>query len=327
MTERDAAILKAFLEAGAGFVSGAALARRLGISRVAVWARLEKLREQGFAFEAAKSKGYRLAATPPTLNAALIKARLTRAADDIRLFLLDEIDSSNSEAERRLADGDPTPFLALARRQTSGRGRLGRKWSSPDNGNFYGSFAFRPASSPSRLSAFTLWIAANLCECLNAFCRVRCQVKWPNDLLIDGRKVAGILTEARMDADQTRDLVLGIGLNVNGDPATLPPEVAATATSLREAAGGFIDPNRLAAALVGRVAMAYAQFESGLSRSALLPLWRRHDALAGRRVSLLQNRSRIEGLVQGIDPSGALCLERPDGSRLLVRAGEVAIEK
>ncbi|MEM9081924.1 MAG: biotin--[acetyl-CoA-carboxylase] ligase, partial [Verrucomicrobiota bacterium] len=232
-----------------------------------------------------------------------------------------------SEAERLLANDQTAPFLVIAKTQSKGRGRLGRQWHSPQNGNLYCSFAFRPHVSPTRLSTFTLWMGLNLCECINAFCRVEAKIKWPNDLHIAGKKVAGILTEARMDADETRELVLGIGLNINSEYATWPSELRDIATSLSQSKGQTFDLNRLAAAIAGRIMLAYQKFVDDAHRAELREKWPQYDALSGREVSLLQGEARIAGVAQGIDAQGALILERPDRSRFQVRAGEVTIEK
>jgi len=327
MSNTEVLILKELLSAQDDFVSGNRLAESLGISRVAIWSHMEKLRSQGFDFEEIRSKGYRLTQKPDTLNEALIIASLPRAAASLKVVLLDEIDSTNSEAERLLANGEPDPFLVIARCQTKGRGRLGRQWHSPENGNLYASFAFRPEVSPARLSTFTLWMGINICECVNAFFRVQSNIKWPNDILISGKKIAGILTEARMDADQTRDLVLGIGLNINGSGDDWPDELRAIATSARQETGSKQDANRFTAALAGRVMLAYDQFVSDAYRVRLREKWASYDALDGQKVSLFQGSAKIEGRACGIDPHGALIVERPDGSRIQIRAGEVTLEK
>ncbi len=327
MLTKEVLILRELLDGKDRFVSGNHIAERLGISRVAIWSHMEKLRSQGFDFEAVRSKGYRLTLRPNTLNEALIKALLPRSAKALKIVVCDQIDSTNSEAERLLANGQETPVLVLAREQTDGRGRLGRQWHSPDNGNLYASFAFRPEVSPARLSTFTLWMGVNICECVNAFFRVESNVKWPNDIHINGRKVAGILTEARMDADQTRDVVLGIGLNVNGITDDWPQELKAIATSIRQETGAAQDINRFTAALAGRVMLAYERFVADSHRAQLKEKWNAYDALENREVSLLQGNDKISGIARGIDVHGALILERADGSRILIRAGEVSIEK
>src|SRR5574344_816136 len=155
-------ILRELLAQDTGFVSGSALAEKLAMSRVAVWQHMEKLRSQGFEFEAIRARGYRIVHQPKNLNATLVEALLAETAHHCQLIVLDEVDSTNDEAARQLATGRKTPFVVLARRQTQGRGRFGRSWNSAHNNNMYASFGFRPALTPERLQAFTLWMGVNV---------------------------------------------------------------------------------------------------------------------------------------------------------------------
>jgi len=320
-------ILRELLEHESGFVSGTALAGKLGVSRVAVWQHMEKLRGQGFGFEAVRSRGYRLIRRPATLNAGLVVAHLGARARSIRISCLDEVDSTNDEAARRLAAGQPVPFVVLARRQTRGRGRLGRAWHSADNGNLYASFAFRPRIEPGRMQTFTLWMGVNICELVANFCRSRPGLKWPNDLVFDGRKAGGMLTEARIDADQIRDLVFGLGLNVNSPASAWPAELTRRAVSLAEHAGEPLDLNRFTAALIGRVLLAYGRFIDGDYRDTFADLWHRYDVLRGQPVALLEGAHRHTGTALGIDNEGALLLRDERGRSHRYRAGEVTMEK
>ena len=200
MPALDSSILVAFLEAGDQPVSGDRLAKELGISRVAVWSRLERLRAAGFTFKASTRKGYILTDVPRELNAAWLGAQLRRRKVAPEVELLAEVDSTNSEAERRLATGQEAPFAVLARAQSAGRGRLGRRWHSAPAGNLYMSLAFRPFIPPDNLKPFTIWMGLALCAHVEAAYDVKLGLKWPNDLLsADGRKVAGMLTEARLE--------------------------------------------------------------------------------------------------------------------------------
>jgi BirA family transcriptional regulator, biotin operon repressor / biotin---[acetyl-CoA-carboxylase] ligase len=319
-------ILRSLLAAGDGFVSGNLLARELGMSRVAVWQHMEKLREQGFAFEAVRARGYRVAGRPTGLNAALLTAYLPPGPDTLPLLLHDEIDSTNDEATRQLSSGREAPFVVMARQQLKGRGRFGRVWHSEANGNLYASFAFRPHLPPGRMQTFTLWMGANLCELIANFCRATPALKWPNDILFEGRKAGGILTEARVDADEIRDLVLGLGLNVNSS-GTWPDDLARRAISIAEHTRSPVDLNRFAAALIGRVHLAYTRFVSGAYERSFNELWNRYDVLRGRPVTVLQGDRHFTGTAGGIDEDGALLLKGDRGQTERFRAGEVTLAK
>ncbi|MDP2138233.1 MAG: biotin--[acetyl-CoA-carboxylase] ligase [Candidatus Didemnitutus sp.] len=322
----DVIILRELLAPGPEPVSGTRLAKLLGISRVAVWAHLQKLVTQGFVFEAIHARGYRLTKTPATLHAALIRAHLARQRVP-NFVCLESVDSTNSEAERRLAAGEAVPLIILARAQTQGRGRRGRIWHSAANGNLYSTFVFRPQLEPARLQDFTLWMGLNVCELVANFCKLQPGLKWPNDLLIDGRKAGGMLTEARVDADHVRDLIFGLGLNVNSRSADLPPDLRRTATSLADATGAPVDLNRFAAALIGRIAGAYAQFVNGTYQEKFKPWWEHYDILRGKAVTLLQGTRMVHGVASGIDAEGSLLIKTGPGTEERFRAGEVTLGK
>src|SRR3954470_16235667 len=308
MPSAEHVILRELLAREPGWVSGAALATKLGVSRVAVWQHMEKLRAAGFTFEAQRARGYRITGRPPTLHAPLIETQLKVRPRNFSLVVLDETDSTNDEAARQLGAGRAAPFAVLARRQTRGRGRFGRTWHSEANGNLYASFAFRPRVEPERMQTFTLWMGVNICELLVNFANVTPGLKWPNDILFEGRKAGGMLTEARVDADQIRDLVFGLGLNVNSPADGWPGELARRAISLAEVTGSALDLNRLAAALIGRVLLAYQTFTDSEHIGTFADLWNRYDLLRGKPVTLLEGGRRHHGVVVGVDDEGALLL-------------------
>ncbi|MCF3650362.1 biotin--[acetyl-CoA-carboxylase] ligase [Synoicihabitans lomoniglobus] len=322
----DVVIMRAMLEAGDGFVSGTDLARELGMSRVAVWQHMEKLRDHGFAFEAVRSRGYRLTAKPSELNALLIEARLP-ASSACTIITLDTVDSTNDEAMRHVSQGAKTPLVVISREQTKGRGRLGRDWLSEPNGNLYITFALRPNVPPDRLATITPWIGVNLCDLFASYYRITPQIKWPNDLLINGRKAGGILTEARIDADRIRDLVIGCGLNLARPARGWTGELAGRAIALGEVTPTPIDINHFAAAVIGRVLSAAQTFQADEHGKKLAQLWERYDALHHREVTLLHGRTEITGHGAGIDSGGALLLKRGNGQHQRFHAGEVTIAK
>ena len=327
MSSIELVILRELLAREPEFLSGTELAKKLGMTRPSVWLHMEKLRAQGFTFEATRSRGYRIEHRPTGLHLGLIEAYLQGRLDNLALTLLDEVDSTNDEAARQLAAGHPAPLVVLAREQTRGRGRLGRSWHSEANGNLYASFAFRPRVAPSRMAIFTLWMGVNICELIANFTKLTPGIKWPNDILFDGRKAGGMLTEARVDADQIRDLIFGLGLNVNSRTEAWPADLASRAVSLAEQNNAPLDVNRFTAALIGRVLLAFEQFTEGDHLSSFAELWQRYDVFRGKTVALLQGDRRIAGTAMGIDDEGSLLI-RPENGRLQrFHAGDVTIEK
>ena len=328
MADLDSSILLAFLEADGEPVSGDRLAKELGVSRVAIWSRLERLRASGYVFAASTRKGYALRSVPRHLDPALLDAHLRLLKVSPKVEFLAEVDSTNSEAERRLAVGQEAPFAVFARTQKAGRGRLGRKWHSAPSGNLYLSLAFRPFIPPDRLKPFTLWMGLALCAHVEKSLGLKLGLKWPNDLQSpDGRKVAGMLTEARLDADSVRELVFGVGLNLTGAPKDFPADLRATAGSLEAALGAPLDLNREAAGVIAALFRAWEQFEEGTWSRSFRKLWSHHDVLAGKSVRVGLRGDPVAGVVDGIDDEGSLILRTGGGRRSVVSSGEVTLRK
>ncbi len=327
MHPSDIIILRELLAADSGHVSGNRLGEVLGVSPSAARTQLRKLTRQGFVIAATPGRGYRLTKKPATLHAALVLAHLSGRRRVPAIICLDRTDSTNSEAERRLAAGEPAPFVVFAREQTQGRGRRGRPWHSAANGNLYASFAFRPHLAPARMHDFTLWMGLAVCELVANFCQLTPGLKWPNDLHVGGKKAGGMLTEARIDADEIRDLVFGLGLNLNGRAAALPRDLQRTATSLADATGAPVDLNRFAAALIGRVLTAYAAFVDGSYREKFSALWEHYDVLRGKPVTIIQGTRTVSGTATGIDAEGSLLVRLAHGKTERFRAGEVTLGK
>ena len=327
MALTEITILRELLAAESGYVSGTRLAKLLGISRVAVWMQLQKLTKQGFTFDAIRSRGYKLTTPPARLHPALVQAYLTARSRPLEIICLESVDSTNSEAERQLANNCAVPLVILASAQTQGRGRRGRVWHSPAAGNLYSTFVFRPELEPGRMQDFTLWMGLNICELVANFCKITPGLKWPNDLFVNGKKAGGMLTEARIDADQIRELVFGLGLNLNVKAEDLPSDLQRTATSLAEAMGELVDINRFAAALIGRVLTAYSQFLEGGYQDKFEELWLRYDVLRGQPVSIVQGTRTISGIATGIDREGSLLVRVESGRTERFRAGEVTLAK
>ena len=325
MPDTDVVILKALLQANSNFVSGNLLANALGISRVGVWARLDKLRADGFGVEAIRHRGYRLTDEPPCINDSLVRAYLELGGSKVDFLFKSEVGSTNTEAEKELASGRQTPFAVLAQRQSSGRGRMGRQWHSEDSGNLYASFAFRPQLPPAQMQMITLWMGVQICRYINERLTLPAQIKWPNDILSGGKKLCGILAEARVDSDRTRDLIFGIGINVNSDCSKWPAETAAVATSLSSVGNRPLKINLVAAELVEVVSRAYERYIAGDYLHEMLELWSRYDALAGLVVRGSKGQEEIVGTAKGIDESGNLLLALENGQIRKIQAGEVSI--
>lgn len=318
-------LLLPFLQADGHFVSGEKLADIAGVSRVSIWNRMNKLEESGFRFEAVRNRGYRLVREPPLLHPALLAAYAEFYQCSIPIHVFESIDSTSSEVERRLISQESSPFAVMASEQTRGRGRLGRSWESPQVGNLYLSLAFKPTLSRDRMHTFTLWMGVNLAEFLKRRTQLPLQIKWPNDVLCAGKKVAGMLTEARVDNDRLKDLIFGLGLNINAD--TFPTQLAPRATSLALEAGRPFSLHALSMEVLLCLLEAYRQVEAEDISPKLMQLWKTYDCLKGKSITLKNGVQNLTGVAEGIDSLGALCLRTESGSQTKVRAGDVTLNE
>lgn len=321
-------LLRTLLSSPAEFVSGSLLAEQLGVSRPAIHGKLDKLREQGFIIEAIRNKGYRLVEEPKILHPDLLNYYAGEAGVEFDLLYFPAIDSTNSEAERQLASGRHGPFAVVSSCQTKGRGRLGRVWHSASAENIYLTVVFEPNIPPQQLQHFTLWAGIHICRCLQGMVpKAALKIKWPNDLHCHDRKFAGMLTEAKMDADHIRSILFGIGLNVNSNPSNYPAAIRKTATSLYAIHGHEIPLSRVAAHIAAATEAAYRSSIVNETPEALATAWGPLDALIGQTVTAIVSGKEIAGVASGIDETGALLLRTSDTNLKRIRAGDVTLKK
>ncbi|MBQ7354104.1 MAG: biotin--[Clostridia bacterium] len=260
---------------------------------------------------------------PEKLSTQSIRAAM---ASPVAVEVLESVDSTNTEAKRRIAAGwreseQPTPLLLLAETQTGGRGRLGRSFSSPQGAGLYMSLLLFPDRSPKEVLAITSAAAVAVCLAIESLTDLRPQIKWVNDVYLSDKKLCGILTEGVTDPADGRLSAMIVGIGVNCTAASLPPEVAAIATSL-EREGALIDRNRLAAAICDRLLTLYGTLTEG----DWLPLYRERSWLDGQRVTCTRDGERIEGVVLGIAEDGALLLATEEGT-VRIATGEATVRK
>lgn len=306
--------------------SGETIARDLGVSRAAVWKALRRISgELGLTIESKSGRGYRLSAPLELLDEARIATELaaleqTRIA---RLELHAQIDSTNVRLMAAAAAGAPGGTVCLAERQTAGRGRRGRLWVSPFGANLYLSILWRFAQGPAALGGASLAAGVAVAQVLRRLGLAEIALKWPNDLLWQGRKLGGLLLEVAGEAQGPSYLVAGLGLNLRmGEAQGLA--IDQPWTDLARAAGGALPGrNRLAAQLIDALARALERYgEQGLT--PFLDAWRSFDRLHGARVWLRLGERTLVGAHAGIGPDGSLQLLTPEGMRSF-QAGEVSL--
>lgn len=239
-----------------------------------------------------------------------------------KFHYFEEIDSTNSHARRLAETGAPEGEVVIAERQFEGRGRLGRSWESPPYSNLYFSLLLRPALAPVHAPQMTLMAAVALADTVAAFVVEPPAIKWPNDILLQGRKVAGILTESSCDAKRIEFVILGIGVNLNFPRERMPETIRDRATSLMEVGGKSFSRENFLRRLIQDLDRCYGILED-FGFDAIAPRWEAYFALRGRRVRVEMIDEVISGTATGIDGDGALLLEAEDGVLRRVLAGDV----
>jgi len=322
----DTKIISA-LRANPDGVSGADLASQLGISRAAIWARIEELRQAGFQIEAGPHFGYRLTGEPDGLIADDLLARLGATqvvGRDIHVF--QETASTNDVMEKLARDGAREGVVVFAESQTRGRGRLGRKWVSPGHKGLWFSVLLRPVMHPQEATQLTVMAATAMRRAIRSVTGLNPQIKWPNDILLNGKKVAGILTELSAELDRVRHVIIGIGVNLNLTVDEFPPELRALATSLRIEAGQEQSRPEVAAAVLRELDADYARLRAG-QFAAVADEWETHCATVGRQVSVQMGERKLVGCAEALDDDGALLLRTEHGHLERIIGGDVTLEK
>ena len=322
----DAKILTA-LRANSDGVSGAEIAEQLGVTRAAIWGRIEELRQLGYDIEAGPHFGYRLVSAPDALYADDLLARLGKTkivGRDIRVF--EQTTSTNDVIEKLARDGVKEGAVVFAESQTKGRGRLGRAWTSPARKGLWFSVLLRPDLRPQETTRLTVASAAALRRAIQSETGLDPEIKWPNDILIRGKKVAGILTELSAELDRVKHVILGIGVDVNLGANEFPAELRKTATSLKIESGKAISRPELATAILRELDHDYARV-CGNFFADVADEWEAHCTTIGRAVTIQIGGRRMSGRAESLDDDGALLLRTEHGHLERITGGDVTLEK
>jgi BirA family biotin operon repressor/biotin-[acetyl-CoA-carboxylase] ligase len=306
------------------FVSGAELSRTLEISRSAIWKQITTLRELGYEISAEPSKGYRLLSSPDALLPLAIRQGLATEVIGSRIICLQETGSTNAVAFRMAEEGAGAGTTVIADSQTGGKGRLGRIWASPPGVNLYCSVVLRPPIPPMAAPQLTFLSVVALARAIERLTPLVPRIKWPNDILINGRKVAGLLNEMSAETDKVNFVILGIGVNLNMTAEQFPPDLRHPATSLFLESGVKVRRAEFARCLLEELDNVYGAF----LREGYGPVrteWLRRSRLAGEPVTVTDNGRVTSGRVRGIDEYGALLLEGDDGLVVQVLSGDVRL--
>ena len=329
MNPGSARVLDALRTTRRGKLSGAALSSALGVTRAQVWKHVEQLRSRGYRIDGVSGGGYHFVTAPDRLYAEEILPGLETRWLARHYVHLDSTDSTNRVASELGTQGAPHGTTVVAEGQTAGRGRLGRSFFSPPHVNLYTSILLRPPLTLPEAPPLVLAAAVAVAETLAASVHdpAAVSIKWPNDVLLGGRKTSGILMELQAEASRVAFAVLGIGVNLNVDPRTFPVEFRGAATSLSAFEGRRVDRVAFARLLYGTLEAAIDAFVAG-GFEALRPRFEARFRMAGKPVRVVETGGgSLVGVALGIDADGALRVRRRDGGIARVVAGDVTLTK
>lgn len=307
----------------ADFVSGQELCEHFGVSRTAVWKAVGQLKREGFCIEAVQNRGYRLMQEEEVYGRHELESRMDTRWAGHPVTYYDVLDSTNLRAKLDAENGAPQGALVVADMQTAGRGRRGRSWSSPAGANIYFTLILKPDFAPDKASMLTLVMAMAVAAGITEICGVQAYIKWPNDIVIDGKKVCGMLTEMSLQQDYIQHVVIGVGINVGLQE--FPPEIMAAAACLERECGRKIHRAPLVVSIMKAFEEYYESFLKTLDFSGLLEAYNSLLINCGREVRVMDPKGEYTGISRGINQTGELLVEMPDGSERAVYAGEVSV--
>ena len=316
-----AEILKMLRETD-GYVSGQELCNKFGVSRTAVWKTINQLKENGYEIEAVQNKGYHLLSAPDIMDQTELESIHATEWAGCEIYYFDSIDSTNTKAKELAEEGHPSGTLVVADRQTAGKGRRGRSWESPTGIGIFMTLMLKPEINPNNASMLTLVAAMATTRAIRRVTSVPAMIKWPNDIVMNGKKVCGILTEMSAQFDYINHIVIGIGINVHNED--FPEEIAKTASSLYLESGQHIHRASLIEAFLEEFEDVYAEY---LKTEDMEGLQKEYDAMLvnrGRQVRVLDPKEPFEGKAMGITKKGELIVDTWE-SRKLVSSGEVSV--
>src|SRR5690349_18440676 len=303
-------------------ISGEKIARQIGVSRSAVWRWTQRLRALGVRVKGHPRTGYRIERVPDVLSPSLLRRQLRDSPFGKRIYHYFKTASTNSIALELGHAGEPHGALVIAEEQTGGRGRTGRSWHSEKTSGIYMSALLRPQISPILAPLITMAAGLAVRDAVQEETGVAADLRWPNDLLADGKKFCGILTEMYAEPSQVRFVIVGIGVNVNH--TSMPAELAAIATSLRLTTGKPVSRLQLLVRLLRHLENYYNRFLTEGAEPILARFAEVSTYACGKRVRITTERESYVGTTDGLEPNGLLRVRRDDGKVALVISGDVS---
>ena len=313
----------ALLRERSEYVSGQELCERFGVSRTAVWKAIGQLKKEGYHIEAVQNRGYLLIEGSELFGQHELESRMDTGWAGHPVVYYDTLGSTNLQAKLDAENGAAQGTLVVADMQTAGRGRRGRSWSSPPGTNIYYTLILKPKIEPDKASMLTPVMGLAVAEGIRRTCGLDAMIKWPNDIVIGGKKVCGMLAEMSVEQDFIHYVVIGVGINVGQQD--FPEEIAATATSLTRECGTKVPRGELIVMVMKAFEEYYDIFLKSGNLSGLTGTYNSLLVNYGRQVRVLDPKGEFDGIARGINELGELLVERENGSVENVYAGEVSV--
>lgn len=305
------------------YVSGQELCEHFGVSRTAVWKAVGQLKKEGYEIEAVKNRGYLLTEREDVFGRHELESRMATRWAGHPVYFYESVNSTNQQAKQLAESGCGQGTLVAADMQTAGRGRRGKAWSSPAGTNVYFTLILKPEYDPDCVSMVTLVMALAVAEGIRATCGVEAGIKWPNDIVADGKKLCGMLTEMSVERDYIHHVVVGAGINVRRQE--FAPEIADRAVSLEQLCGQRVSRALLIANVMKAFEKFYDCFEREHSLAGLLEQYNRLLVSRDGEVCVLDPKGEYRGISRGVNARGELLVELADGRVTEVYAGEVSV--
>ena len=314
-------VLNLLKNSNGDYISGEDIAKTLQVSRTAIWKHIRDLKESGYMIQSHYRKGYSLHSAPDLLLPDEIKAKLTTTLIGSDIYYYEDVDSTNNVGKILANKGCADGSIIISESQNKGRGRLERGWYSPKGAGIWFSVVLKPKMSPQNAPKFTLLAAVAMTRAIENITGIKCGIKWPNDILYDGKKLVGILTEMNAEIDRINYIVIGMGLNVNND--VFPKELEEIATSLKMIAAKKFNRIDLLSEIIRELEIEYNEaMKNGFK--ATFETWRKYSATLGCQINVVGIEEQFSGKAIDIDEDGALLVETAEGLKKVL-AGDVSI--
>jgi BirA family biotin operon repressor/biotin-[acetyl-CoA-carboxylase] ligase len=324
------AVLKLLLEKEQEFVSGESLSGELGVSRTAIWKHINELKDEGYIIESVSRKGYKLLRSPDTLNSFEIGRNLRTGIIGRKILCLDVVDSTSTFAKKLAAEGCPDGTVVVSDIQTAGRGRLGRQWCSSPGKGVWMSIVLKPSIGPEDAQVGTLAASVAVVAALDKAYGIRAGIKWPNDVILNGRKLCGILTEMSMETERLYYLVLGIGINVFQEPDEFPDDLRDRVISLKMHACmenlkvPYFKRSDIIASVLNEFERLYKCINAD-EAAGIIEEWRKYSITLGREVRVSHKNLDYTGTAEDVTDDGRLVVRCSDGITREILSGEVSV--